>query len=67
MVDNGDGTYDVFFTPTVAGDSLLSVTLHGTHISGSRFALTVVPGEADPARCTLRVLERGETYYLLSA
>jgi hypothetical protein len=41
-VDNGNGMYSVSFTPGLAGDYLVGVTLNQQHICGSRFVLHIV-------------------------
>jgi hypothetical protein len=55
--DNKDGTYRVEYTPTLAGECDISVTLlpsqatTGHHIYGSPFKLIVGPGACFPAKC----------------
>lgn len=40
--DNGDGTYNVSYKPTVPGDYRVHVTVGGDHIPGSIFEVTVL-------------------------
>ena len=63
--DLGDGTYEVKFTPGLAGSYLVGVTLNGLHIAGSRFALLVQPSSAHAPSCVgsgtgLRLARAGE-------
>src|SRR5690606_25710703 len=44
FVDNGDGTYTVSYTPTVAGSDEIAITLDGVAISGSPYTSSVEPG-----------------------
>lgn len=41
IVDNGDGTYGVSFTPLAKGVYKVSITLHGENIKESPFELRV--------------------------
>ena len=50
----GAVVYSVSFTPTLAGDSLLFVTIQGLNISGSPFSISVEPASAtDPTKTTI--------------
>ena len=56
ITDNpaGAGVYTVSFTPTLAGDSLLFVTIQGLNISQSPFSITVNPAATtDPTKTTI--------------
>ncbi|RQP13831.1 MAG: hypothetical protein EAS52_18735 [Parapedobacter sp.] len=44
VTDNGDGTYTVSYTPTIAGTDNLAIALAGTAISGSPYSSEVSPG-----------------------
>src|SRR5690606_8314682 len=44
ITDNGDGTYTVSYTPTVAGSDEIAITLDGVAISGSPYTSSVEPG-----------------------
>jgi filamin len=46
--DNGNGTYDVTYEPTVAGPHKVEVTLNGTPISGSPWNFDVTRSDTDP-------------------
>jgi adhesin/invasin len=46
--DRGDGRYTATYTPQNAGTDRVQVRVSGTAISGSPFASTVRPGDADP-------------------
>jgi filamin len=50
--DNGDGTFAATYTPTVAGDDAVTVSLNGTVVDGSPFAAAVAAGPPEPMRCT---------------
>src|SRR5690606_19554524 len=47
ITDNGDGTYTVTYTPTVAGTDQVAITLGGTGISGSPYSSVVSSAAAD--------------------
>jgi filamin/ABP280 repeat protein/Big-like domain-containing protein len=55
LTDNGDGTYQVSYTPTVAGSDLVQILLDGAALPGSPFTSVVVPGASDPAHTTAAV------------
>jgi len=44
--DNGNGTYDVAYLPTVPGDYLISVTINSTGIIGSPFPISIIQAPA---------------------
>ncbi|WP_262250454.1 filamin/ABP280 repeat domain-containing protein, partial [Parapedobacter soli] len=46
ITDNGDGTYTVTYTPTVAGTDNFAITLGGTAISGSPYSSVVSSADA---------------------
>lgn len=54
--DNGDGTYEISYTPTIVGDYELTVTLDGTKIGNTAgknpFPLVVIPSKATGAYST---------------
>jgi len=50
--DNHDGTYTADFTPAVAGDYEVDVTMNGTPIQGSPFKLHVEAGAASTSNTT---------------
>ena len=63
--DLGDGTYEVHLLTQKTGAYLISVTLHGEHIAGSRFVLKVTSNSAYAPACTgtgrgLRLATAGE-------
>ena len=51
--DHQDGTYKSRYTPTVAGEYKISVTLDGEHLPGSPFLVTIREGGADPGMSTV--------------
>lgn len=51
VVDNGDGTYRVSYTPTISGSYTIHIALHRTPIRGSPFALTVDSDQTRPENC----------------
>jgi len=52
IVDNGDGTYGVDYTPTVAGPHKVDVKVNDEPIDGSPFTVKVDPAEAVADFCT---------------
>src|SRR5690606_41914978 len=42
VVDNGDGTYTLTYTPTTSGTDNVAITLNGNAISGSPYSSIVV-------------------------
>lgn len=52
--DNEDGTYECEWQASVSGVYLVSVMLHGEHISGSPWAARAIAPGADPRQCRLR-------------
>ncbi len=44
VTDNGNGTYTVTYTPTVAGSDAIAMTLNGTPIGGSPYTSVVTAG-----------------------
>jgi hypothetical protein len=48
--DRQDGTHEAEFEAPLPGNYFVHVTLHGEHIQGSPFALTVAAERVDPAR-----------------
>jgi len=46
ITDNGDGTYNVSYTPTEPGTWYVHVTMDGKHIPGSIFKVTVLEQES---------------------
>ncbi|MCI0686672.1 MAG: Ig-like domain-containing protein, partial [Sporichthyaceae bacterium] len=46
IADNGNGTYTVGYTPTVAGADNIAITLGGLAIGGSPYSSQVSPGQA---------------------
>ena len=53
--DNRDGTYTATYTPLVAGEDDVAITIGGTAIGGSPYLSTVAPGAADAAHSTANV------------
>jgi hypothetical protein len=51
--DNQDGTYKARYTPTVAGEYKISVTLDGEQLPGSPFLVNIREGGADPGMSTV--------------
>lgn len=51
VTDNGDGTYSSVVTSTLAGTHSLEITLNGAPISGSPYAVTVLPGAIYGPNC----------------
>jgi YVTN family beta-propeller protein len=51
-VDNGDGTYQVVYTPTIAGTDNVTITVNGVTVQGAPFTGTIVPSFADFAQST---------------
>lgn len=51
--DLGDGTYNITWKGTKAGDFQLSATLQGAHIRGSPAPLTMLAAEPDVNKCEL--------------
>jgi len=47
VVDNGDGTYALDYTPTKAGTYQMDITLDDQHIKDSPLTITVAPGAPD--------------------
>ncbi|CAN0187269.1 unnamed protein product, partial [Phaeothamnion confervicola] len=52
VTDLGSGRYSIAYNLTLAGDWRMAVTMAGSHIVGSPFALQIVPGPTFPAACT---------------
>jgi hypothetical protein len=48
--DNNDGTYAAEYVPTAAGDYKLAITVSGSELKGSPFAVQVVPAAAAGAQ-----------------
>eukprot|EP00004_Rigifila_ramosa_P012615 TRINITY_DN2742_c0_g1_i2.p1 TRINITY_DN2742_c0_g1~~TRINITY_DN2742_c0_g1_i2.p1 ORF type:complete len:1110 (-),score=206.78 TRINITY_DN2742_c0_g1_i2:46-3297(-) len=63
VVDLEDGTYDVAYSLTRAGQYTGSLTTLGEHVGGSPFTLTVSPGDIHPSACSASspVLASGTT------
>eukprot|EP00698_Gefionella_okellyi_P019273 TRINITY_DN5888_c0_g1_i1.p1 TRINITY_DN5888_c0_g1~~TRINITY_DN5888_c0_g1_i1.p1 ORF type:complete len:5059 (-),score=1335.09 TRINITY_DN5888_c0_g1_i1:98-15274(-) len=51
--DNGDGTYNVEYTGTAAGEHSLSVMLHDLPVPGSPFKIVVRPAAVNAAACVV--------------
>lgn len=66
-----NGEYLVNYVPQVSGEFVLTVTLRGIELEDSPWALTIIPGEIDPALCVTDVsstavtLEAGLTYFFI--
>ncbi|GLD92877.1 hypothetical protein PINS_up001456 [Pythium insidiosum] len=46
VVDNGDGTYTLSYTPRVVGTYLVHITQRGVHIHNSPYSVSIVPNDA---------------------
>lgn len=55
IVDNGDGTYSVSYTATVAGTDSVAVTLSGSAVGASPYAREISAAAADAAQSTAAV------------
>ena len=53
VADNADGTYTAEYRPSVSGKFSIAVSLGGTPLPGSPFALSVVQPRPDPSQCVL--------------
>ena len=53
VTDNGDGTYLCEYRPSVSGNFSIAVSLQGTPLPGSPFALSVLQPRPDPPQCVL--------------
>ena len=53
VTDCGDGTYNVFYTPTVAGEYSWTIVHNGVDVSPADEVVHVCPGCADEAQCVL--------------
>eukprot|EP01113_Clastostelium_recurvatum_P018917 TRINITY_DN222_c0_g1_i3.p1 TRINITY_DN222_c0_g1~~TRINITY_DN222_c0_g1_i3.p1 ORF type:complete len:958 (+),score=357.35 TRINITY_DN222_c0_g1_i3:135-3008(+) len=58
--DNGDGTYDVDYTPSEGGNFHVDVTLDGQPISGGPFSVTIMDATPDQSYAKGPGLEGGQ-------
>jgi hypothetical protein len=55
VVDNGDGTYQASYTPTVTGTDTLEIGLNSVVIGGGPYSSVVAPGTPSAAQTTATV------------
>jgi len=57
IVDNGNGTYDLAYTPTKVGNYDLLITIDGKPIKDMPVSVSVLPGRFSPMECTFDGLD----------
>jgi len=64
VIDNGNGTYQVRYTPRDDGNHLINVGFQGQPIKGSPFNVNILASKADPvqSKCYGPGLEGGEAH-----
>jgi hypothetical protein len=55
IIDNGDGTYTITYTPKVVGTDTFTITLDGEEVPGGPFVSNIGPGPASAANTTATV------------
>jgi adhesin/invasin len=55
VTDNGNGTYQTTYTPTVAGFDNVLITINGVELNSSPLSTTVNPGSISPGSSTANV------------
>jgi len=53
VIDHKDGSYRAAYTPTIAGQYRISITLHKEHLAGSPFLVSVHEATADASMSTV--------------
>ena len=61
--DNGDGTYQLSYTPTLVGSDLVQILVDGIALPGSPFTSVVAPGASDPAHTTAVVPKDASIFF----
>ena len=59
IAEKPGSSFEAVYTPTKTGIDEIAVSLGGVEIAGSSFTSTVKPGPSDPAKCEVKIPNRG--------